>query len=99
MSKIQQFSIDFRPPITENGGFSVRANALVLENVGDETATINNFWQIKPGGSFQFGDSSGFTGIIVQEFRVSFDGSGANPKLQIAELLVNSPAFSNYIEQ
>lgn len=96
---VQEFSCKFRPQITVSGKISIRANAVQFWNRGTSIVLIDNVFEIPAGSTFQFGDDN-LLNIIVQEFNIKFSNTGAQTDfLQIVEIVVNDPHFSNYIEQ
>lgn len=97
---VYEFGVYFKPAITTPTKLEIRANAVIFQNTGTSTVILNQVWQIPAGGTFQFGDPGSLLGMIVQEFMVTFSNTGEQTdRLQVAELSVNDPRISHYIDQ
>lgn len=65
-----EFSMEVRPPITENGSYTMNCNGFMLSNAGNTLITIDNGLTIQPGQTF---DSSGvFYDVIKQTLNFQF---------------------------
>jgi len=93
--RIRELLPNFLAPITTTQMFTSTAVAIVFKNAGDAIITINSFFTLKPGETFQIGVTDERYTVITGNFQVTF-GAGANPRLERFELQPNDPDFSNY---
>lgn len=97
--KVLQLSIQTLTPITANGRVTIdAAGAVCVQNTGDDTATIDNQFQIFPGQaiSFNTGDDAS---VIVANLLIRFAGVGIAPRVEFMVLAANLPGYGNYISQ
>ena len=96
---VQEFSCKFRPQVTIPGKVSIRANSVLLWNIGTSTVLIDNVFELPAGATFQLGESN-LLNIIVQEFNIKFVNTGAQTDaLQVVETVVNDHFLAHYVEQ
>lgn len=96
---VYEYTENFRGSIFENCRISVRANAVIFNNVGDDDVTLSGM-TLKAGASKTVGDTSSLIGIFVKEYDIKFAGRGSSPQLEWSTLdVVGIPELSSYIEQ
>lgn len=93
--RIRELLPNFLAPITSNQMFTSTAVAIVFKNAGDAVATINSFFTLKPGETFQIGVTDERYTVITGNFTIVF-GAGSNPRLERFELQPNDKEFANY---
>ena len=93
--RIRELLPVFLKPITSTQMFTSTAVAIVFKNAGDAIVTINSFFTLKPGETFQIGVTDERYTVITGNYQVSF-GAGANPRLERFELQPNDANYSNY---
>lgn len=81
--------------ITANGRFQFEGYGLEFNNAGDEAVTLNEIWTIPAGGAKSIGLSS-TEEILALDLTIQFAGGGANPRLEVAALLVNELSHNNF---
>lgn len=97
---VLEFSIRFLPVVIVATKVQIRGNAVIFQNTGTSVVILDNIWRIPANGSVQFGDTGGLVGMLVQEFKVTFDNAGAQTdRLQVAQIMTNEPALAHYVDQ
>ena len=97
--KTIQFSIQTLAVVTANDRVSVdAAGALCVQNTGDDTATIDNNFQLFPGQavSFNTGDDKS---VIVANLRIVFAGVGVSPRVEFIQMAAELPGYGDYISK
>ncbi len=93
--RMRELLPNFLAPITSNRIFTSTSVAIVFKNAGDATVTINSFFTLLPGETFQIGVGDERNSVINGNFQISF-GAGATPRLEVFELQPNDKAIANY---
>ena len=90
-----QISINVMSPIVTNDRITAEGNAIILKNAGDEVVTLDNGFTLPVGAAvtFRTGQDENY---IIWNIRVSFDGTGVNPRLEIATMVPNIEGYANY---
>lgn len=95
--RIRELVPNFLAPITTSQKVTISAVVIVFKNAGDAIVTLNSFFTLKPGETFQMGVGNEHNTIITGNFQIMF-GAGATPRVEIFELQPNDPSFANYIQ-
>lgn len=93
--RIRELLPNFLTPITSSQMFTSTAVAIVFKNAGDAVVTINSFFTLKPGETFQIGVTDERYTVITGNFQISF-GAGATPRLERFELQPADKDYANY---
>jgi hypothetical protein len=93
--RIRELLPNFLAPITAGKMITLSAVAIVFKNAGNATVTLNSFFTLLPGETFQIGSGDDRHTIITGNFQITF-GAGSTPRLELFELQPNDKEFSNY---
>lgn len=97
---VLEFNIRFLPVVTSAAKVQVRGNAAIFQNTGTSVVILDGIWRIPANGTFQLGDTGGLVGMLVQEFLVTFENTGAQTdRLQVGVIMTNEPALAHYVDQ
>ena len=97
---VLEFSVRFLPAVTVPDKVEVRGNAVIFQNTGTSVVILDNVWRIPANGTVQFGDTGSLVGMLVQEFKVRFENTGAQTdRLQVGVLMCNDPRLAHYVDQ
>ena len=90
-----QISVNVMAPITVNDRITAEGNAIMLKNAGDEVIVLDTGFTLPVGAAvtFRTGQDENY---IVWNFRVNFDGTGVNPRLEIVTMVPNISGYANY---
>lgn len=89
-------------PMTTNGNFSSRANAVLLQNNGNCDIVLNNAFTLKPDQSLEFGNYGELNTVkvdIAVQFLLSTATGEPDPKLEIIEIIQAVKGQGYYIDQ
>lgn len=97
---VLEYSVRFMPEVNVPTKVQVRGNAVIFQNTGTSVAILDKVWRIPANGSVQFGDTGSLVGMLVQEFKVEFENTGAQTdRLQVGVLMTNDPRLAHYVDQ
>ncbi|HSG52135.1 MAG TPA: hypothetical protein VLA40_08495 [Rheinheimera sp.] len=82
--------------ITAPEKIALSAHGFVFQNLGDRDAYINAF-TVPANSTFQLA-APDRNGVILMDANITF-AAGGSPLLQIGELTIDEPQFSNYVEK
>jgi hypothetical protein len=82
----------------ENGYLILRCHSYTIVNAGDETVTINDVKTLPRGAAtgVSMTESNHF---IVDKLKIVFEGNGANPRIEITEIVPYHPQLAHYVNQ
>ena len=101
MKKVEtiQLSIQTLEPVTTNRRVIIdAAGAVCIQNTGDDTATIDNQFQLFPGQSISFNTSQDES-VFVANLKITFAGVGVAPRVELIVAAANLPGYGNYVSQ
>jgi len=97
INNIYELTFRLIKTITDSDRISIKAHGFVFQNLGDLAVYINGF-TIPANSSFQLA-APDKSGIILIDGNVIFESGSGTKLLQIGELTIDSPEFTNYIEK
>lgn len=93
--RVRELSPNFLAPITTNKMITSTAVSIVFKNAGNAPITLNSFFTLLPGETFQIGVGDERNSVITGNFQISF-GAGSTPRLEWFELQPNDKSIANY---
>jgi hypothetical protein len=93
-----QLGISTLPPVTTNARVEVVGSAIVFQNVGNDTAFLDNHFTLLPGQSISFNTSEDIN-VLAFDAKITFEGVGGSPRIDIIEIRANLPGYGNYIRE
>lgn len=82
--------------VTTSGKQNVAGSSIAFVNTGDDDATIAGNYPLSAGTSLELSASED-RNVVQLDITIKFAGSGANPQINIIELMPREPGYGKYV--
>jgi len=84
--------------VTSSGKQNVAGSSIAFVNSGDDDATIAGNYPLSAGTSLEL-SASDDRNVVQLDITIKFAGSGANPQINIIELMPREGGYGEYIRK
>ncbi|MEL6142957.1 MAG: hypothetical protein AAFU67_15215 [Bacteroidota bacterium] len=98
MEKIRETIVHLLDPVTESQNVYVIGHSVSFNNTGDDTVIVDHVKRIPPGSTWTIAHPN-FNLLLVQNFHVRFEGTGADPYLEVELQQLKGGKYSSYVKQ